>query len=141
MRYLPVSSTGAINPKESNDCTVRALANASNIPYKSAHDLLKKHGRKSGCGCNSDVWHKAYTEAGFKLLGLYGTTARTRHISKKIGVSPKSGISIGRLLPSLGNGRYIVVITGHALAIVDGNIIDTGFSKSGASVVALYRKL
>ena len=136
-----MSHTGAINPKESNDCTVRALANAANIPYETAHNLLRKHGRKSARGCNSDVWHKAYNEAGFRLLGIYGTTARTRHMSRKLDVNPKSGITIGRMLPSLGDGAYIVVITGHALAIVDGNIIDTGFSKSGASVVALYRKV
>ena len=35
---------------EKNDCTVRALSKACNLPYLEAHGLLKMHGRKNRKG-------------------------------------------------------------------------------------------
>lgn len=43
-------------PRQSNDCTVRALAIAAGVPYDSAYDLLKKLGRKSGVGFRLGDW-------------------------------------------------------------------------------------
>lgn len=37
-------------PRQRNDCTVRAVAIASSIPYDSAYDLLKANGRKCSRG-------------------------------------------------------------------------------------------
>lgn len=141
MKTIPSLYTGANNPKESRDCTVRALANALEIDYGAAHRTLRKHGRKSNCGANSSVWHEAYTESGFELQGIYGTTIRTQYLSRKLEITPNKGISLGKLLPSLKTGRFIVVITGHALAVINGSIIDRGVNRAGSSVVAVYRKV
>ena len=37
---------------EQNDCSVRALANAADVPYDDAHAFWELHGRKRGKRCS-----------------------------------------------------------------------------------------
>lgn len=41
-------------PKEKRDCTVRAMAVASDSSYKQAHALMKSYGRRNGHGVYMD---------------------------------------------------------------------------------------
>lgn len=131
--------TGATSPNERNDCTVRALANAKNIEYETAHALLKKHGRKDAKGCSQKVWALAYRGAGMTLVGVYGKTLRARCLARLEGVESRKGTTLGTLLPSLGTGRFVVLITAHALAVIDGQVIDKFGSLAGSSVFGVYR--
>jgi hypothetical protein len=130
---------GESSERERNDCTVRALANATGMAYSEAHSLLSKHGRKFKCGAFFMVYHRAYLEAGLALQGIYGSTRRARIASSRANVTAGAGITIGRMLPRLQQGRYVVLITGHALAVVDGRIIDAGGQRSGSHVFAVYK--
>ena len=138
-RFIRALMTGAARDDERNDCTVRALANALDIDYNDAHAALSKHGRKHGRGCTHKVWHKAYTEQGLTLLRLYGTTKRARILSKNLGMETSKGTTLGTLLKTIGGGRFAVVVTGHALCIIDGQIIDKFANLANKSVVAVYR--
>lgn len=135
------ASYGVMNLKETNDCTVRALANAKNIPYETAHETLLKHGRKARRGAIISTTHKAYTEQGFICTGVFGTTQRAS--IQKVYVPSralhKNGITLGKLLPTLSNGRYIVMVTGHAFAVVNGQVIDQSRNSSNKSVFAVYK--
>lgn len=131
--------TGATSPHEANDCTVRALANAKNIEYETAHDLLKSFGRKDRKGCPARVWAAAYRQAGLALVGVYGKTCRARSLARVEGVEARKGTTLGTLLPSLGAGRFVVLITAHALAVIDGQVIDKFGSLAGSSVFGVYR--
>jgi len=137
--YIKSIATGATNPTESKDCTVRALANAAGIPYEAAHKALQSKGREAGKGCHPRVWHEAYQSAGLSFVGIYGKTTTTRGFAYRYKVKAFKGISLGSLLPTLGLGRFIVVITGHALAVIDGAIVDKGVNSSRKSVVAVYK--
>ena len=138
-KYIRPLTTGYINHAEERDCTVRALANSTGIVYGNAHDILKQHGRKDKSRCSNKVWHEAYTNTGLSLIGIYGTTKSAMRISKRLNIAAYKGITLGRILPTLTNGSYIVIITGHALAVVNGNIIDTSVNRSNSSVVAVYK--
>jgi hypothetical protein len=132
------SCSGTSNATEARDCTVRALANLGIYDYAEAHSMLSAAGRRFRCGATRKVYHKAYSKAGLKLVGVFGKTARAYDMEKVSGVKRQEGISLGRLLHSLTNGRFIVMITGHAVAVVDGKIIDKTALKPGSSAFALY---
>ena len=138
-KYIRPLTTGYTNTVEERDCTVRALANSAGIVYGNAHTILRKHGRKDRKGCTNHVWHDAYTNTGLSLVGIYGTTKAARHMSKRLNLAAYKGISLGRILPTLTEGSYIVIITGHALAVVSGHVIDKGLNRSASSVVAVYK--
>lgn len=138
-KFIKPISSGAWTVSEHRDCTVRALANSAGILYGNAHNILRKHGRKDGKGCTHKVWHDAYINNGMSLVGIYGTTKAAKHISKRLNIAANKGITLGRMLPQLNNGKYLVIITGHALAVVDGAVIDLNHNRSNSSVVAVYK--
>jgi len=134
----PISS-GAYTVNEHRDCTVRALANSAGILYGNAHNILRQYGRKDKRGCTHRVWHDAYTNNGMSLVGIYGKTNGAKSISKRLNIAAHKGITLGRILPQLNDGKYLVIITGHALAVVDGAVIDLGHNRSNSSVIAVYK--
>jgi hypothetical protein len=124
---------------EGNDCTVRALANASGMPYKLAHKIMAKAGRKERCGMLADNWVPVLDRLGFTLQAIYGTTQGARYLSYKTGMQAKAGTTLENLIPRLGNGRFIIKIRGHVLTVVDGNVIDYGHNSAGSRVQAVYK--
>jgi len=130
---------GATKAGETNDCTVRALSNASGLDYETAHKALQKQGRKPRKGATCNVWHRAYTAAGMQLTGAYGVTKATKALQRIYRVIPDKGATLSKIMPTLSQGRFIVIVTGHALAVVDGAIIDSHASSGNKSVVAVYK--
>ena len=139
-RFIPSILTGASRADEAQDCTVRALANALDTNYDEAHAALRKHGRKHGKPCGHKVWHRAYSEAGLSLMNIYGTTAAARHLSRSLQQKATKGTTLGTLLKSIGCGRFVVIVTGHAICVLDGQVIDKYSNLSNKSVVAVYSK-
>jgi hypothetical protein len=130
-----------VHKNESRDCTVRSLASASGMHYDQAHELLKKHGRKNRCGAFFGTMLKAYTEAGFVLDSVYGTTGAAKHAARISSRKASDGITLAKILPKLAFGEYIVNTTGHAVAVVNGKIIDTFDNPAGKRVVAVFKKI
>lgn len=138
-RIEPVTK-GASYDGEKNDCAVRALANAKDIPYEEAHFTMHRYGRRDRKRTLVSVSHKAYTMHGFKCIGIYGRTARAKAMVFVGSDTPRNkGITLGKILPKLSEGRYIVMITGHALAVINGQVIDKMSNSSGQSVFAVYK--
>lgn len=135
---IPVTA-GVSTWGESRDCTVRALANSTGLRYGNAHNILRQHGRKDKRGCTCNVWHDAYISNGMSLVGVYGTTKGARYLAKKISVVAQKGTTLGSILPKLTNGSYIVIITRHALAVVDGGVVDMNLNRSNSRVIAVYK--
>jgi hypothetical protein len=142
MKYIKSDSRGATaGGLEHNDCTVRALANASAMPYEDAHVLLKKYGRKNRCGAKFSTMHSAYKEAGFVLDSVHGTNIQSRYVARITKREAEAGITLGKILPKLSFGEYIVNVNGHALAVVNGKVIDTFDNSSSKRVVAVFKKI
>lgn len=130
---------GATMQGEANDCTVRALSNASGMPYGEAHRALQRHGRVTGKGAPCTVWHRAYIKAGLSLVGAFGVTQGTKALQRIYKITPKKGTTLATIMPSLSKGKFIVIITSHALAVVDGCLIDSHSSSGNKSVIAVYK--
>lgn len=143
MRKIQAVYRGATSETgtEARDCTVRALANAAEMPYEKAHALLKKHGRKDRRGAYFTTMKPAYEEAGFVLYGVYGTTTAARYTARITKMQASEGTTLGKLLPKLGLGEYIVNTTGHAVAVVNGKIIDTFDNPAGKRVIAVFKRI
>jgi hypothetical protein len=133
-------STGAQRfENESNDCTVRALANVLGAPYKLAHKIMAAAGRKQNHGMGFDDWHPVYTRLGLRLVSLHGTTNGARYISKKLGIQAAAGTTLANLLPSLRDGRYLLKYRGHVFAVVNGKVLDYGDNPAGTRIQAVYK--
>lgn len=125
---------------EDNDCTVRALANATGMDYADAHALLKKHGRKDRRSVNHRTFISAYAEVGFEVMQVFGSTRSAREAERITEVKASKGCTLKNIMPKLQHGVYIVNITGHALAVVHGKVIDTFSSPAGKRVIAVFKK-
>jgi hypothetical protein len=133
-------STGAQRyDNESNDCTVRALANVLGAPYKLAHRIMAAAGRKQNHGMRFDDWHPVYTRLGLRLVSLHGTTKGARYASYKLGIRPAAGTTLANLLPSLQKGRYLLKYSGHVFAVIDGKVLDYGDNPAGTRIQAVYK--
>lgn len=135
----PVNAGVMTAAGEDNDCTVRALSNATGSTYEYAHAHLKRFGRENKVGMKIVPLYNAYKAAGLDLHGVYGTTRTALVLADNTEDSAaKPGITLAKLLPTL-KGSYIVIVTGHAFAVKDGKITDYMVNRGSKSVVAVYK--
>lgn len=97
-------------PKQSNDCTVRAVAIALELPYDEAYDLLALAGRK--CTSRFDIvkWLKEQPWA--EKLAFPAVKGERR-------------MNPAKFCATYTTGRYICRVAKHVFAVVDGVVYDT----------------
>jgi hypothetical protein len=105
---------------ELNDCTVRALANATGLTYESSHELLAESGRKQYKG------HYIHT--------LYDAIVSKGVWVKDCAAGKVSTITVARFISENPTGSYICLIRGHVFAVVDGVVHDSFRCRPGARV-------
>jgi hypothetical protein len=144
--YILNDEVGATNPNERKDCVVRAIANATGMNYLDAHSVCKKHGRKNGAGTNWYSTHSIMQELGMKAI-VFGKNRTAnwfknydKQYVKNLVTDHVGGKTLKNLMQDLPMGKYVVYIRGHALALVDGKIIDTGINKANSRVIAIFYK-
>ena len=144
--YITPIATGATNPQESKDCVIRAITNATGVSYDEVRDFLAASGRKQGKGTDVDSMTAACKHFGLKFIGTFGKTSSARSCAyfgnrqyKYLHVTRNESITLGKLIASLPFGRFVVVIRGHAVAMIDGKLIDTHHNPKQAQVVALFQ--
>lgn len=139
-----VSKKSEIAKREKNDCVVRAVANAFEIPYDQSHawvnDKFKRGVRQGTTGVISTM--SEITEAAFEphgQLNMFSSTEKKISI-KSLGVSPKRGgklknpaythkpvaYTVKAFAERYKKGNYVVLVNKHALAIKNGVIFDNG---------------
>lgn len=101
-------------PKSHNDCTVMALANATGLPYDEAYDILAKAGRKPHKGFHMVDWAKSATLPD-------GRTFRWKPLPAVKGQWRANPVSFAIWHP---RGSYILRVSKHVMACVDGTIMD-----------------
>jgi len=97
--------------RENNDCTVKALAIVTELDYSTVHAAFAKAGRKPRKGANRAISAKAA-----KLLGFHMEQVDSH-------ISARTAITIERE-PSLQSGRYVIGMTRHLAAMIDGKLVD-----------------
>tara|TARA_R110002153_G_scaffold6655_4_gene30523 strand:- start:1441 stop:1950 length:510 start_codon:yes stop_codon:yes gene_type:complete len=137
-----VSKKSAIAKREKNDCMVRAVANAFEIPYDQSHAWVKdvfKRGVRQGTNAVistlSEIDKAVFEPQG--QLNLFNSDEKQITI-KPLGTSPKRGgklqnpaythkpvaYSVKAFAERFKKGNYVVLVNKHALAIKNGVIVD-----------------
>jgi len=98
---------------EKNDCSVKAIAIACRLTYKSAHITLAQLGRRNGRGTHNHIILGAARVSGFEVTEV--KKVRQKNGSK---FTPKT---IGG---KLKNGYYLAFVNGHVISVVNGVVHD-----------------
>lgn len=94
---------------EYNDCSVKAVALACDVPYKVAHKALENQGRKKRNGARVGDMQEAIKKLGFKTA--------------PVAYNAKTAITLERD-PLLTKGHYIALMKRHVAAVVNGSVQD-----------------
>ena len=122
-----------IAKNEKNDCFVRALAAATDMDYDTTHQEVKdQFGRKNNKGTENHMIIGQMLNAeenglmigdkrfSVKVLGK----ARTHNTYKLYGELIKRKKTVKSFIKDNPKGSFILTVSKHALAIVDGKLID-----------------
>jgi len=115
---------------EDNDCTVKAIAITTGIPYKKVHETLKKGGRGDGKCATLSQMQNACLDLGFKMKNIPLET-----IKEKYPAAGRKLKSITTNHPELFNKawkdgkNYILHCRGHVAAVIDGVNHDWTFGR------------
>lgn len=115
--------------QEQNDCSVRSVANAKNITYEEAHNLLKSIGRVNGCTTSDRNLAIACTTLGGKLKLFQNDYQEQYQIVAK---------TLKRYLPYLQTGKFLVIMSNHTFCLIDGCIIDDRSIDENEIVTCVY---
>lgn len=145
--YIQPTSSGNTMLSDSNNCTVRALSNVTGKDIRDCYLEMKKVGRKDNKGCYPRQFHVCYvTQNNLKFLGYYGTTLAAERFKRDVEFAGytlagmrQNGTTLEKFIKDHPVGKYIVITIGHAVAVVDGKLIDTGWNRGGVSVLAAYK--
>jgi len=94
---------------ERNDCTVRALAISTGLPYSDCYTVLANFGRKPNKGTNIRKFFKNNSS----VLGFWFKKLRFR-----------KQITLNKFIKKYSMGTYYVRISRHVFVVKDGVAID-----------------
>ena len=127
---------------EHNDCVVRAVMNAFQVSYDTAHEFVaSKFNRQPGRGTKGTACRFKQMSADelvlgkqVKTLGRFSEEPLTPAEAKKKEVLlnlkyPKGGgrfasFTVGKFLAQHPKGSFLIIVAKHALAIRDGKVYD-----------------
>ena len=141
--YLNVNEAyAAFNSKlakeEKNDCVVRSLAVASGSAYETAHTFCKEEfGREDKRGTNNlNIVTKmlSYSDNGLKIGDKVLDVeilpkSRIKNTYKLKGEIIERQKTITSFIKDNPKGKFLVMVAGHALTIIDGEVFDWGNNK------------
>jgi hypothetical protein len=123
--------------KQKRDCAVRAIANVGVYSYPLALSLLNRAGRRDNKGTPWHALDKVYKEAGAFNVTYYGKRMAKMSMEHAVTYRDK-GMTLKTFLADNPKGRHVVIVRGHALAVVNGNTVDMFSSKAGMRVIASF---
>lgn len=114
--FLPTDAGRSTSrrPRQSNDCTVRALALVTGLPYDEVYDRCALEGRKCGKGMHLKDWLPAATVGGYRFVWTPFPAIK--------GQRRMNPVTFARKYPE---GRFILRLSKHVVACVNGVIMDT----------------
>ena len=128
-----VSNGSLLAKGEKNDCTVRAIANAFNVCYDTAHgfaaDVLKRKARRGTKNTYLNLVKAKNVTFDLFSNTLFPETKTFKLSGKAAPINPKYThkkvkYTVKTFCASHNVGTYIVLVKGHALCIKDGIVID-----------------
>jgi len=136
---------------ETNDCFVRAVHQATGVPYRDAHAFVRaRFDRVSGRGTIAVAQHMARmaqskcTIYGYRVfvrpvmaIGQSRRIVRRRDGSRVCYVRPHYA-TLASSMHKFREGRFILCSNSHGWAIVDGVVLDNGAVSGRAQVTEIY---
>ena len=122
-----------IAKNENNDCFVRALAAATDQDYDTTHEVVKtKFDRKSKKGTENLMITTQMLKAeeeGLKIGDIKYSVkvlgkSRTHNTYKLYGEHIQRKKTVKSFIKDNPKGNYILTVSKHALAIIDGKLVD-----------------
>ena len=98
--------------KDKNDCVVRAIAHATNTPYKLVHTYCAQYGRKSNRGMMTGFLNEKQILLGHKISPV-------KIIRYKL--------TVNKFMKGFITGTFLVCTVDHMFAVKDGILFDSGF--------------
>jgi hypothetical protein len=92
-------------------------------------------------GVSIETLDKTYRQAGLELKGVYGDTQTAWYMRNKLKVTAaqdNKGCTLGKFLKEQNQGKYVCLVRGHALAVVDGQLVDAIPLLANKRIVAVY---
>jgi hypothetical protein len=129
-RYAPYSISdggrqAAGFTTERNDCLVRAIAIAGQISYQDAHDLARWHGRRN----------KGATHQSTLLIDALFPHCRLDALA---GLA-RCQWTLGQFIKQNLTGRFICFKRGHAFAVIDSIVYDTGVMGTKTKLLTIWK--
>lgn len=114
---------------EKNDCTVRAVALACDVDYRTAYTFMANNGRRKNKG---SYFHRVVVDNDYKILG--------RQVKPEI-ILPAKGLKTALLRnPKLRTGTWMIHMTSHVATLKDGILLDS-FDSSRKQINGAWRVL
>ena len=110
--------------RQTNDCTVRALASAVGLAYDVAYDYLAGKGRKCGKGFHLQL-----------LLNDFPGVQKLAFPAQK----GKPRMSLASFITSHPSGTYVVRTAKHVQTVINGVIHDTHQTRLSRCVYTAWR--
>lgn len=128
---IAIARNSAIGATESNDCVVRAFMAALDVTYDVAHAWVAKNfKRENRRGTYTSLFLSKVlgkTKNG-KKIQFYGASPSHEWMMDKVNIltNPKykkpTGYTIASFIENHPVGRFVVIVDGHAVAVVDGKL-------------------
>jgi len=115
----------AVQKGETNDCSVKAVSIACDVPYHVAHKALALQGRVNRRGAYHRQIEKAIESLGFKFAHLVNVKAATCATLARD--------------PAVHKGFFVAYVKRHILAVVDGKIEDWTATNCRRRLEGVYR--
>lgn len=109
-------------PKQSNDCTVRALALACDIDYDDAYDYLTEQGRKCSKGFFLNKHLDKLAKTNIPIFGYKLSTISFPAIKNR------ERMFVAAFPIFYPKGRYIIRQAKHMAAVIEGFVKDVNFN-------------
>lgn len=106
---------------EHRDCVVRSIASAFDVNYGEAHEICAtKFGRKPKDGVyDTASTFKLLSKEGFRIGNQPFAPVANSLLQKEKGLK----LTVREFVEKFPTGRYIVLVRGHAFALVNGVVI------------------
>lgn len=135
--YIHSVKSGISVEGKKNDCFIRSLVNAFGYEYDAIEEICKKHGMEDNAGIYPKDLISVASELGLEGL-IIGKTRTARWLNfPDVFMHDETEKTLGTVVKDLNLGRYVIIIKGHAVALEDGNLIDTAPINSKAKVVMI----
>lgn len=108
MNYLKTKSY-AIAKGETNDCAVKAISIACDVPYHVAHKAAAVYGRIARKGTYMSTTQATVSALGFSMVAVDSTARTVKSLDRD---------------PAVQKGHYMALVSRHILAVIDGKVED-----------------